>query len=194
MPNHTKERRAADNNLEAAILLHDMMSIAGAAIDALHTILHLLNRNDITWPTIRDLQDYSNDLVSARDSLSNAELPELTRDLAIWLVERHYPHATLNAVRALKPGLRQAGFECLLRNCCDREGEALSEAQDRLLLSLVDKWIEYVWDHDMDDFVQRLDSNGIATTGQLISWLSTELDPFPDKSLAAILKKMQSLA
>lgn len=183
-----------DDQLKYVSQLHEAMSLVRDAEKSLRTILRLLRNIEIPWPTVRDLKVHTEDLERAQGLLSDAEISNLTRDLGIWITEHYYVPKTLAEVKQLKSGLRQGGFEYLLRCCWKKEGNSLGECDDKLLYSVFEKWIEFIWQTDITDLTQALEKDGVITTGQFIGWLDKNCFASSDSSLNAAMERLKQLA
>jgi hypothetical protein len=183
-----------DDQLKHVSQLHEAMSLVTDAEESLRTILRLLRNIEISWPTVRDLKVHTEDLERAQGLLSDAEISNLTRDLGIWITEHYYSPKTLAEVKHLKSGLRQGGFEYLLRCCWKKEGANLRERDDKLLYSVFEKWIEFIWQADITDLTQALEKDGVITTSQFIGWLDKNCFSSSDSSLNAVMERLKQLA
>lgn len=74
--------------------LHDAMSLARDAEETLVTILKILRNELVPWPSIHDLGFETGEFERAQESLSDANLDNLTRDLSVWIVEHYYQPKT----------------------------------------------------------------------------------------------------
>ena len=81
---------SSKQELEKALQLHDAMSLARDAGESLVTILEILRDELVPWPSIHDLGFEAGAFERAQESLSHANLGNLTRDLSIWIVEHYY--------------------------------------------------------------------------------------------------------
>lgn len=81
-------------DLEQALQLHDAMSLARDAEESLVTILKILRNELVPWPSIHDLGFETGEFERAQESLSDANLDNLTRDLSVWIVEHYYQPKT----------------------------------------------------------------------------------------------------
>jgi hypothetical protein len=194
MPEPFPTSTLEDDQLKHVSQLHEAMSLVRDAEESLRTILRLLHNIEIPWPTVHDLKVHTKDLERARRSLSDAEISNLTRDLGIWITEHYYAPKTLAEVKHLKPGLRHGGFEYLLRCCWKKEGASLRERDDKLLYSVCEKWIEFIWQTDVTDLTQALEKDGVITTGQFIDWLDKNCFASSDSSLNVVMERLKQLA
>lgn len=179
--------------LEKALQLHDAVSLARAAEESLVTILEILRNELVPWPTIRDLGFEANEFERAQESLSDAKLENLTRDLSIWIAVHYYQPKTLAEVKQLKSGLHQGGLECLLRSVLNQEDERLRNREYKLLASSIEYWIQFIWERDNTELMQALEKDGVVTTGQFIGWLDENCYA-ADSLLDAIIKRLKQLA
>jgi hypothetical protein len=194
MPSPFPTAAFGDDELKHVSQLHEAMSVVRDAEESLRIILRLLHNIEIPWPTVRDLKVHTEDLERAQGLLSDAEISNLTRDLGIWITEHYYVPKTLAEVKQLKSGLRQGGFEYLLRCCWKKEGASLGERDDKLLYSVFEKWIEFIWQTDITDLTQALEKDGVITTGQFIGWLDKNCFASCDSSLTAVMERLKQLA
>jgi hypothetical protein len=194
MPKPFSKSTLEDDQLKHVSQLHEAMSLVRDAEESLRTILRLLHNVEIPWPTVRDLKVHIEDLERAQGSLSDAEISNLAQDLGIWITEHYYAPKTLAEVKQLKSGLRQGGFEYLLRCCWKKEGASLGEHDDKLLYSVFEKWIEFIWQADITDLTQALEKDGVITTGQFIGWLDKNCFASSDNLLNAVMERLKQLA
>jgi hypothetical protein len=184
---------SSKEELEKALQLHDAMLSAHHAEESLVTILEILRNELVPWPTIHDLAFESGEFEVAQESLSDANLENLTRDLSIWIVEHYYQPKTLPDVKQLKSGLHQGGLECLLRYLLGQEDERLGDSEYKVLASAIEHWIEFIWEPVDTEPMQALEKDGVVTTGQFIGWLEENCcaaDSLPD----ALIEKLKQLA
>jgi hypothetical protein len=194
MPRPFSTPAFGDDQLKYVSQLHEAMSLVRDAEESLRTILRLLRNIEIPWPTVRDLKVHTEDLERAQGLLSDAEMSNLTRDLGIWITEHYYAPKTLAEVKQLKSGLRQGGFEYLLRCCWKKEGASLRERDDKWLYSVFEKWIEFIWQTDITDLTQTLEKDGVITTGHFIGWLDKNCFASSDSSLNTVMERLKQLA
>lgn len=69
---------------------------------------------------------------------------DLTRDSAIWIVERHYRPVSLAQVRRLSPDSQQAVIGYLLYGQYENERQWLNEDENATLKVLFEQWINWV--------------------------------------------------
>lgn len=184
---------SSKQELEKALQLHDAMSLARDAGESLVTILEILRDELVPWPSIHDLGFEADAFERAQESLSHANLGNLTRDLSIWIVEHYYQPNTLAEVQHLKCGLHQGGLECRLRYLLKQEDDRLPDREYKLLDSTIEHWIEFIWESDKADPMQVLEKDGVVTTGQLIGWLDRNC--YPAASLVdGVIERLKQLA
>jgi hypothetical protein len=130
---------------------------------------------------------------TAQESLADANLENLTRDLNIWIVKHYYQPKTLLEVKQLKSGLHQGGLECLLRYILQQEDDRLRDPEYKLLASSIEHWIQFVWESEDTELMQTLEKNNVVTTGQLIGWLDENCYA-ADSLLDAVIEKLKQRA
>jgi len=179
--------------LEKALQLHDAMSLARDAEASLVTILETLRNELVPWPSIHDLEFETGEFERAQESLSDAKIENLTRDLSIWIVGHYYQPKTLAEVKQLKSGLHQGGLECLLRYLLGQEDERLRDREYKLLASAIEHWIEFISKSDDSEPMQAVENNGVVTTGQFVGWLNENCYA-ADSSVDAVIERLKQLA
>ena len=113
--------------------------------------------------------------------------------LSIWIVEHYYQPKTLAEVKDLKSGLRQGGFECLLRYLLNQEDDRLRDREYKLLASTIEDWIQFIWRANDTELTQALENDGVETTCQFVSWLNENCYT-TDSLPAAVIERLQQLA
>jgi hypothetical protein len=184
---------SSKEELEKALQLHDAMSLARDAEESLVTILEILPSELVSWPTIHDLGFETGEFERAQESLSDAKIENLTRDLSLWIVEHYYQPKTLAEVKYLKSGLHQGGFECLLRYLLNQGDDRLRDREYKLLSSAIEHWIEFIWKSDDTELMQAVEKNGVVTTGQFIGWLNENCYA-ADSSVDAVIERLKQRA
>jgi hypothetical protein len=179
------------DELKKALQLHEAMSLARDANQSLVTILEILRTELVPWPSIHDLGLETEEFERARESLSNAKLDNLTRDLSIWIVDHYYQPKTLAEVKQLKSGLHQGGLECLLRYLLKQEDERLGDRLFTLLDATIEKWIDFFWKSDETELMNALEKAGVFSTGQLVAWLDETCSPSSDSLLAPVMERLK---
>lgn len=187
MPQPTSRKE----ELGKALQLHDAMLFAQHAEESLVTILEILRNELVPWPTVRDLGSETGGFERAQESLSDANIENLTRDLSIWIVDHYYQPKTLAEVKQLKSGLHQGGLECLLRYLLGQEDERLRDREYKLLASRIEAWIKFIWESDDTELVHALEKHGAFTTGQLIAWLDETCSASADSSLEPVIERLK---
>jgi hypothetical protein len=190
----TPKPTTGKEELERALQLHDAMSFARDAEASLVTILEILRNELVPWPTVHDLESEHGELERAQESLSDANLENLTRDLSIWIVEHYYQPKTLAEVKQLKSGLHRGGLECLLRYLLGQEDERLRDREYKLLASRMEAWIRFIWESDDTELIHALEKDGAFTTGRLIAWLDETCSASADSSLELVIERLKQQA
>jgi hypothetical protein len=179
--------------LEKALQLHDAMLLARDGEGSLVTVLQVLGNELVPWPSIHDLESETLEFERAQESLSHANLENLTRDLSIWIVGHYYQPKTLTEIKQLKSGLYQAGLEYVLRYLLGQEGERLRHREYKLLASAIEHWVEVIWERDDTELMHALENDSVLTTGQLIAWLDENCYS-ADSLLDAVIKSLKQQA
>jgi hypothetical protein len=184
---------SSKEELEKALQLHDAMSLARDAEESLVTILGILRNELVPWPSIHDLGLETERFESAQESLSNANLENLIRDLGIWIVDHYYQPKTLAEVKHLRSGLYQGGLECLLRYLLDQEDGRLQDREYKLLAATIEDWIRFIWESDTD-LMQAFEKDSVVTTGQFVLWMDENCPAGSNRLLEPVVKRLKQQA
>lgn len=179
--------------LEKALQLHDAMSLARDAEESLVTILKILRNELVPWPSIHDLGFETGEFERAQESLSVANLRNLTRDFSIWIVEHYYQPKTLVEVKQLRSGLHQGGLECLLRYLLEQEDDRLRDREYKFLASMIEEWINFIWENG-NSVLMALEKDSVVTTGQFVAWLDENCFASGHSSLEPLIERMKQQA
>jgi hypothetical protein len=102
---------------------------------------------------------------------------EVSKDIAIRVVEDHYKPDTLECVRGLRPSLRRAGIGYLLdrwRTRMIQEKDLVGGARS-LFSRQVEKWINVLWDEaELDPLADA----SVSSTQDLIGWLTEHVGAY----------------
>jgi hypothetical protein len=185
---------SSKEELEQALQLHDAMALARDAEESLVTILKIFRNELVPWPSIHDLGFEAGEFERAQESLSGANLGNLTRDLSTWIVEHYYHPKTLAEVKHLNSGLYQGGLECLLRCVLEQENERLRDREYNFLASTIEDWIKFIWESDQKELMHALEKDSVFTTGQLIGWLDESRSASGEGSLEPVIERLKHQA
>jgi hypothetical protein len=170
--------RIQPGELEKALALHDAVIMlqpllkdrTGLSQGHLSAFGPFLKEDVIPWPQMEDLKSHIECLADQFYwQLGEAEQEHIaiTNDLAIWVVERYYRPASPADLRALKPEFHKAGLGFVLYRCFEDYRGSLIAAQHKWFQLLFERWIDSVWDGDIE---LPLPEN-VRTVSELIAWL-----------------------
>jgi hypothetical protein len=179
--------------LEKALQLYDAISLVCDAEESLVTILEILRNKLVPWPSIHDLGFETREFERAQESLSDAKLENLTRDLSIWIVEHYYRPRTLAEVKHLRSELRQGALEYLLCHLLEQESDRLRDREYKLLASTIENWIKFIWEGD-NSVLGALERESVITTGQFVTWLDEARPASGNSSLKPVIERLKHQA